>query len=534
MIRWRDRYQEVRTAGDDRVDGAVRDDRAVLVVGFTARCFIATVVIVDELAMRARLMLDERQVRSGPELAEEPESDEGEARCPTHAPRIPRCRLPPCYPPGYNCRVRITCYYAVLMRIIAFLAGITAAGCGLSNQSGDFAAEGTGDLTAEPAKRQPFDTRMVALCGDGGPTERGETALARLPYLQQVTTTSALVVWTSEATTPHAVDVTTTERTPVATVAGARDGNTMQYVARLDGLQPDTVYCYQLVDAGGRPLTLHSGFKTAPAGGTPVSFVAIGDSGWEGPDQDAIVAQMESYPFDLFIHTGDIAYDTGTFEQFERTFFAPYARILQSFPAYAVSGNHEYETDDAAPYRQVFVLPENGGEDGRERWFSFDWGDVHFVALDTERVGADQARWLEADLAANTRPWTVVYTHRPPYSSGEHGSDLEVRSTFGPILERYAVPLVLSGHDHNYERTVPMNGVTYVVTGGGGRGTRDVSTSEFTAFSEAVLHIVYVTIDGDRLTLHAIDGTGREFDNVVITRPSAPRAPPVLQSAMTP
>jgi hypothetical protein len=93
---------------------------------------------------------------------------------------------------------------------------------------------------------------------------------------------------------------------------------------------------------------------------------------------------------------------------------------------------------------------------------------------------------------------------------------MEFRDTFGPILEKYKVDLVLSGHDHDYERIAPQNGVHYVVTGGGGRGTRAVGSSSFTDFAEQVLNFVYVEVEGDRLLLHAIDGEGTEFDQLLI------------------
>ena len=201
-------------------------------------------------------------------------------------------------------------------------------------------------------------------------------------------------------------------------------------------------------------------------------FIAFGDSGGGGSDQTALRDQMATVPFDFMIHTGDIAYDGGTRAAFEERFFRVYADFLKYFPVFPASGNHEYDTEDAAPFREVFVLPENGGPEGIERWYSFDWGDVHFVALDSERTGPVQAAWLDADLTANQLPWTIVYWHKPPFSSGEHGSDGASRAHFVPILEKHKVPLVLNGHDHDYERTTPQNGVTYVVTGGGGIGVR--------------------------------------------------------------
>ena len=227
---------------------------------------------------------------------------------------------------------------------------------------------------------------------------------------------------------------------------------------------------------------------------------------------------MLKVPFDLVLHMGDIAYDSGTRAQFERVVFDVYADMLERFPMFPASGNHEYETEDALPFREAFALPENGGPGGIERWYSYDWGDVHFVVLDTELTGAEQAAWLDADLSANRRPWTIVYQHRPTFSSGDHGGDPEVQKWFMPLFVKHRVPLVLAGHDHHYERTNTIDGVTYVVTGGGGRGTRGVGQSDFTAFSEQVCNFVYVTINGNELTLHAIDGTGQEFDSLRLTR----------------
>src|SRR6185436_2948242 len=135
----------------------------------------------------------------------------------------------------------------------------------------------------------------------------------------------------------------------------------------------------------------------------------------------------------------------------------------------------------------------------------FDYGPVHFVSLDTETAFLDPARrqaqiaWLQADLAATTREWKVFFFHRPPYSTGaEHGSDLTIRNTFGPIFEQYGVQLVLNGHDHDYERTVPirtsadpsLQAVTYIVTGGGGAPPYSVGTSSWTAFSRSATHYV--------------------------------------------
>jgi 3',5'-cyclic AMP phosphodiesterase CpdA len=315
--------------------------------------------------------------------------------------------------------------------------------------------------------------------------------------------------------------VTLPDARPASNVLGEREevivrrAGEHQKWAVLDGLSPGTVYCYAIVD-GGVPLSERIGFRTAPAADStaPIRFLAFGDSGDGGSDQRALAEQMYAFPYDLIVHTGDIAYDDGTIDQLEDTVFAMYAPIFRHIPLFPAAGNHDYRTMQGAPFRAVFALPGGNGE----RWYSYDWGRIHFAALDTEADYQTQARWLDEDLAATSRPWKIVYLHKPPYSSGDHGSDTALRAALEPVLVKHRVQLVLAGHDHDYERMHPQQGVQHVVTGGGGRGTRPVGASAFTAFSEEVIHFVYAEVRVDELVLHAIDATGAEFDSVVIPR----------------
>jgi hypothetical protein len=411
-----------------------------------------------------------------------------------------------------------------LPRILLVLATAGTGACGVgANVTGQLGATAVGDLSNPPAERRDGRSDIIQTCGQPSATAP-PLAFARTPYLQQVTDGTADLSWVSAADASLSVTISAADGTTVVTPAATRDPTaavavgSSQWLAPLRPLTPATIYCYDV--QGGSAASARLGFRTAPApaSGATVRFLAFGDSGGGGSDQIALRDQMATVPFDLIIHTGDIAYENGTRVEFQENFFKPYADYLQYFPVFPASGNHEYATDDAAPFREAFVLPENGGPEGKERWYSFDWGDVHFVALDTEKSGPVQAAWLDADLTANTRPWTIVYGHKPPFSSGEHGSDAGFQTSFVPLLEKHHVPLVLNGHDHDYERTKPQNGVTYVVTGGGGVGVRSVGSSPFTAVSDAVIHFVYVTVSGDQLALHAIDGLGHEFDSLVLHR----------------
>lgn len=385
----------------------------------------------------------------------------------------------------------------------------------------------SGTLVQPAAERIPFNAEVTAACETPTITAAGETALARRPYLQRVTARSAALLWTSPAGTEPArlswraaTSKAWSTDEPATVDSTAQVPGHIQLVTEMEALKAGTYYCYRLRDAAGNTLA-SSGFRTAPAAGTGemLRFSAVADSGDVNADSAANVAMMKTVHSDLVLAPGDIAYDNGTLAEYEDHFFAPFSEMLGIVPFFPSSGNHEYKTASAAPFRQVFSLPENGGPEGVERWYSFDWGDVHFVVLDTERLGKAQKDWLEADLSSNQLPWTIAVFHKPPFSSGNHGSAEDVRAVISPILERHHVQLALSGHDHNYERTEPQNGVTYVVTGGGGgHGTKRVGSSSFTAFSEQVTHFVYVEVDGSELRLHAIDASGKEFDGVVIGR----------------
>jgi len=392
------------------------------------------------------------------------------------------------------------------------------------NELGQLHADQTGDLTLGPAPRAPQLARFEAACGK--PLEP-DVLVHRQPYLQKVAVGGAAVLWTAEALSAPEVrwwpagapSAGQTARAAADSSAPLAHGR--QYQAEMNGLPAATVICYQVLD-GRRPLAGPFGFTSAPAADStaPIRIVAFGDMGWRSSDQDAVEKQMEASQFDMVLMAGDIGYPSGRLRDYEDNVFPAYARLMASAPFVAASGNHDYMTADGAPFRQVFALPENGGREGRERWYSLDWGLLHLVVLDSEKLGKPQEDWLEADLQASAGArWTIALFHRAPFSSGELGGDGGARTSLVPILTRHHVPLVITGHEHDYERRDPVDGVLYIVTGGGGRGTRRVtSRAEGSAFAAQVAHIVYLEVTVDEIRLWAIDASGQTFDTARITR----------------
>jgi 3',5'-cyclic AMP phosphodiesterase CpdA len=145
-------------------------------------------------------------------------------------------------------------------------------------------------------------------------------------------------------------------------------------------------------------------------------------------------------------------------------------------------------------------------------WWSERVGDVLFVGLDSNQPdNRAQRAWLTRTLSRSDARWKIVALHHPPYSSGYQGSSLEARAAFTPIFARFGVQVVLSGHDHDYERSKPIDGVTYVVSGAAA-GSRRTSERDFTARSFSWHHFVELDIHGDRLVGRAVNQDARVAD----------------------
>ena len=385
---------------------------------------------------------------------------------------------------------------------------------------------------------------------DGTPAPTPAVTLVRGPYLKQPTDRSTIVVWATRESGLAEVryDTPGGERTSPATsrlVAKAATGLAYDYYhheATVTGLSASTAYGYQPF-VGGIAAAPKASLTTAPAPGTgAISFVALGDSGTGSLEQRQLAALIDREQAAFAMHVGDIAYGSpdgtgdASYATYQSYLFDVY-KWLPSLPFVPVEGNHDSRSTngDGKAYLDLFVLPES------ERYYSFDYGPVHFIALDTEYAFQDTSRratqlaWLETDLAGTRQPWKIAFYHRAPYSSGgEHGSDLAVRAAFGPLFERYGVDLAITGHEHDYERTVPIResttstdrAVTYVVTGGGGAPLYPAASSTWTAFSASRHEYLKVTVSGCTLTMTAVGLDGGVFDNGTVSHCAPPPPPP--------
>jgi 3',5'-cyclic AMP phosphodiesterase CpdA len=247
-------------------------------------------------------------------------------------------------------------------------------------------------------------------------------------------------------------------------------------------------------------------------------FAALGDVGTGNIGQLAIADVMkhcyQKYPFKLVLMAGDNIYDVGDIQRVGATFGRPYRFLRkQQVPFYAVLGNHDILTNNGVDQVNYSAFNMDG------RYYTFTEGITQFFALDSNS-NADwrkQLLWLEKNLAASTATWKIVFAHHPLYSSGLHGSSEELINLLSPLFSRYGVQLYINGHDHNYERTEPIEGTTYL-TCGAGATTRPVFSSDWTAYSSARLSFATIDVHPERLVIQGIDKDGEVFDQGEVVR----------------
>ena len=437
-------------------------------------------------------------------------------------------------------------------------------------------------------------------------------ALVREPYLQLATPTSMTIAWRTDDTSADdsqvhygaAVGPPWDSTASGGAVVPTSNPKVKDHSVTITGLNPATKYFYNVgtaTDGVQRGGTSEHFFVTPPSVGTitPVRAWVLGDSGWLSAEQAAVRDAMLNWTLlnppapQLILHAGDIAYDDGTDGEYTTNHFTGYEAILRHTVLWPTLGNHDARsantTLETGPYYEAHILPtagEAGGEpSGTEAYYSFDYGHVHFIvmdSMDSDRTpGSAMLTWLQADLAATSQEWLIAYWHHPPYSKGTHDSDsaadsggrlTDMRENVLPILEAGGVDLVLAGHSHGYERSFPLegaygygsrpnfatpalgtllangnivdtgdgdpsgdgayqNGTVYVVAGHGGQSVGGLGGHPVMLVFEAAFGSVLLDIDGRTLTLRNLRADGAITDVFSMEQPP-PNQPPTVNAGL--
>jgi len=301
------------------------------------------------------------------------------------------------------------------------------------------------------------------------------------------------------------------------------------HIFSLKGLEPGTAYQYE-IKSGSFDSGMHQ-FRTLPLAPERYRILAVGDVRTQIEPWAQLSKQMFSDEQKaLFIlATGDYASDGRIYDQWVNQFFVPARAMLARFPIWPSIGSHEVtrQEDGLTPvaetqYFNLFDLPEN------ERWYRVDYRYMTLLVIDSAtRLGptAPQYEWVRSQLRSLRKRFTLVVLHDAPFSSGPHLARLddgtprewkidEARRFMVPLFELYDVDLVLSGHDHAYERSEKA-GVTYMVTGGGGAPLYPINVNENRYQQTAVSAYHYISLD---ITPDRIETTAIKMGGEVIER----------------
>ncbi len=250
-------------------------------------------------------------------------------------------------------------------------------------------------------------------------------------------------------------------------------------------------------------------------------FAVLGDFGTGDRTQYELAEQMtrlhDRFKYELVTLVGDNLYGSERPQDFTKKFEIPYKPLIDAGVKFFASlGNHDAREQR---YYKLFNMDGN-------LYYSFSPKPaIRFFALESTYPVPEQIQWLEKELKSSTNDWKIVFFHHPLYSSGErHGSDIRLREVLEPLFVKYNVSLVLTGHDHFYERVKPQKGITYFVVGSGGqlrKGNLDAQSGITAKGFDTDLVFMAAEITGDEMYFNSISRTGQIIDSGVVTRRKA-------------
>ena len=272
---------------------------------------------------------------------------------------------------------------------------------------------------------------------------------------------------------------------------------------------------------------------TLPLKDGSLRFMVMGDTGTGDNGQYETAREMaalrQQFPFEFVVMVGDNIYGSDSAADYQKKFETPYKPLLDAgVKFYASLGNHDN------PNQASYALFNMGGQ----RYYTFraspggvsklTHGGVRFFAIDSNYLKKDQLDWLDKELGSSGSDWKICFFHHPLYSSGKtHGSALETRATLEPIFMKNGVSVVLTGHDHIYERIKLEQGIQHFVIGSGGSLRRgDLARTDLTEKGYDQDYVFMLAeIAGDEMYFSAVNRRGQVIDSGVVRRSQTGASP---------
>jgi acid phosphatase type 7 len=361
------------------------------------------------------------------------------------------------------------------------------------------------------------------------------------PYLHYATQNSINLTWETDRAAQYTVEYGTklplTEKVAVKPTNSPEGGPPEAHLGEvtLTGLAPATPYFYNLKAVTADGQQLESGvltFATAVADTAAFAFALIGDTEARPHVNNQLAKLIWDERPNFVLHLGDITDGGKQPHKFEWNYeyFAGMTQLTSRIPIFTVAGNGE---SDLFWYQRYHRLPD----ENNESFYAFRYGNAEFYMLNSNEPkefapGGKQYEWLKSKLQQSTAQWKFVAHHHAPYSADEddYGNSWRGASTQGdlnirqivPLLEQFGVDMVLFGHLHTYQRTLPVqtnqlarkNGIVYLQCGGAGGNLEDFAPTRawFSAKTYRGHHYCTVNIFSNKLSLKMYDTEGRLKD----------------------
>ena len=319
-------------------------------------------------------------------------------------------------------------------------------------------------------------------------------------------------------------------------------GKKHQHIIKIGGLKANTTYEYRVSD--GEDYTAWEAFNTD--NGIRTKALIFPDSQSVDYGMWARTVKMawgKNPDAQFFINMGDLVDNGEQYWQWSRWLEAVDG-MIEKIPLAPISGNHEdytlnWKMTEPHTYLNLFTLPTNGIDGFNEYFYSYDYGDVHFTVIDTQKdelaefkpdLFARQLAWAEKDLASTNKPWKVVLMHKHIFNFRVDGSFNEIGDTFMPLFDKYKVDVVFTGHIHSYRRTLPLyegaaaeKGTIYISTGAAGErlranGPAKISLEAATNPQPSLPNYLVLETNTGEMKIQAFTQKGEEMDSVILKK----------------
>lgn len=347
----------------------------------------------------------------------------------------------------------------------------------------------------------------------------GKSEILTRPYLQAANGSNIVILVETDSKSPIEAEYGVNKKADKKAksknyieTSTANIKKTYVHRIKLQGLEQGRKYYYSVKEGD----KIYNGeFITAKKQGEKIKFAVQGDNRSQPKIFAKVLKGMESHNPEFALFSGDIAFDSKYTTWKKEFFINELLDFAANVPFYNSVGNHEGWNQNTEAFTHA---PDS--KSGKQDYYSFDYGDVHVLVLNTQASlskSAGQVKFAENDLKNSTAKWKIVVYHIPAYCAGGHGESKTMKRITSEIFEKYGVDIVINGHSHFYQRNF-INGIYHLIVAGGGASLYTPKEKDYVQKSEKKHHYAIFEVEDNKLKMLVYDLNGAILDNLELTK----------------